>query len=100
MPRGKNNHLEEAVRALISSQAKLVELHAKADERQAKADERQARADERQAKADERQAIMEKEWIAMRREMDQIISILNSHTKILEALPETIQKKIGFKSRE
>ncbi len=56
-------------------------------------DERFARIDERFARIDERFARIEAILV-------QHSQILNEHTRILQALPEAVREKIGFKARE
>jgi hypothetical protein len=89
-----NGRLEEALNMLIQSQAALLPQQtaflaraAETDHRLSELDriiaERLARIDERFARIDERFARIE--------------AILMEHGRILQALPEAIREKIGFK---
>ena len=75
-PRSRNGHLEEALANLINNQAAFVGQLARVDERFAKLDDRFARIES---------------------ELGAIKSILLHHQQMLEALPEAIRQKIGFK---
>ena len=71
---GRNNHLEEALALLIQNQAsflsQMVEMNRTSTQRFARIEE----------------------------ELAGIRTILLRHERILQGLPETIRKKIGFKS--
>ena len=78
-----NGRLEEAMATLLQNQALFVAQMADINHR----------LDERFARIDERFARIEAILI-------QHSQILNEHTRILQALPEAVRDKIGFKSVE
>ncbi|MEW6365040.1 MAG: hypothetical protein AB1714_10425 [Acidobacteriota bacterium] len=56
-----------------------------------------------QLKLAERQAASEERWLTLERRVDQVMAVLEEHSRILEhhgrileALPDAIQKRIGF----
>ncbi|MEW6363393.1 MAG: hypothetical protein AB1714_02000 [Acidobacteriota bacterium] len=51
---------------------------------------------QRQAEIDKRQAENDLHWLELERKMDQVIATLAEHSRILAALPDIIQKRIGF----
>lgn len=75
---------------LLQNQAMFLGELGRMGERFAKIDERFAKIDERFAKIDERFAHLETELAAIK-------SILIRHEQMLEALPEAVRQKIGFK---
>jgi hypothetical protein len=79
----KNGRLEEAMTNLLQTQAlflgQLADINHRIDQRFARMDERIARIE----------AILVQHG-----------QILNEHTRILQALPEAVREKIGFKVRE
>jgi archaellum component FlaC len=88
--RARNGRLEEAMALLLQNQAMFLGQLGQMQERFAHIDERFARIDERFARIDERFARIETE-------LEAIKSILIRHEQILEALPEAVRQKIGFK---
>ena len=92
----KNGRLEGALATLVTNQALLVAQNTRTDERFARMDERFARMDERIALAQEESA---RRFAGIENELSEIRAILRAHQQILEALPEAIRQKIGFKSR-
>ena len=57
-----------------------------------------AKLAERQVDNDKRWFEVKEEQIKIRDELNQVINILNSHTILLEKLPDAIKDKIGFKA--
>lgn len=57
-----------------------------------------AKLAERQVDNDKRWFEVKEEQIKIRDELNQVINILNSHTVLLEKLPDAIKEKIGFKA--
>ena len=84
----KNGMLEEAIRDLIQSQATLVRNQALYLEQKAEIDRRIA---ETQRINDERFARIEAILMEHSR-------ILAEHTRMLQALPEAVREKIGFRA--
>jgi hypothetical protein len=78
---GGNGRLEEALAALLQNQATLVQTQAAFMARMAEIDARVAEMDRVNT---ERFARIE--------------ALLLAHSRILEALPETIREKLGFKT--
>ena len=79
-PRKSQNHsLEQAMALLILNQAAFVSL----GESNKRSDERFSRIDERFSRIEE--------------ELKQIKAILLRHEQMLQALPEAIRGKVGFK---
>ena len=58
-----------------------------------------AKLAERQVDNDKRWFEVKEEQIKIRDELNQVINILNSHTILLEKLPDAIKEKIGFKAQ-
>ena len=85
----RNNHLEEAMALLIRNQAAFLDRAAQTD-REALTLKRELAAIERELAAIERES---------NKRFERIESILLEHRVILEALPEAIRQKIGFKGR-
>jgi hypothetical protein len=86
----RNGRLEEAMATLLQNQALFLGQVADMNHR---FDERFARMDERFTRMDESFARMEAILV-------QHSQILNEHTRILQALPEAIREKIGFKVQQ
>jgi hypothetical protein len=84
----RNHHLEEATALLMQSQATLMQNQSTLMQNQM---EFLARLSEMGRVNSERFARLEKN-------METIICVLSEHAKLLEALPEAIRQKIGFKS--
>jgi predicted nuclease with TOPRIM domain len=106
--RSGNGRLEEALAALIQNQATFLGHLTEMDKRFARMDERFARMDERFARMDERFVQMDERmeerfartderFARIEAELETIKAILLRHEQMLEALPEAIRKKIGFK---
>jgi predicted nucleic acid-binding Zn-ribbon protein len=97
--RKQNNRLEEAMRNLMQSQAALVAQQTDFLSQQAAFSRQmaglEARTAERFARIDERFARVEKE---MKEGFDEIRTILIRHEHMLQALPEAIRDKIGFRT--
>jgi hypothetical protein len=86
----RNSRLEEAIALLINNQAAFVK---------------------QMSESEKDTALVRREMLELRRESDQlrresderfrrIEAILLEHTRLLQALPETIREKIGFKGRQ
>jgi len=79
-PASKNNHLEEAMALLIQNQAsflsQMLEMNRVSSERFARIEERLGRLEQN---------------------METILRVLSEHARIMQALPEAIRDKIGFK---
>jgi len=84
----RNGRLEEAMATLLQNQALFLAQVADMNHR---FDERFARMDERFARMDERFARIEAILV-------QYSQILSEHTRMLQALPEAVRDKIGFKA--
>lgn len=78
-----NNHLEEAMALLINNQAAFIKQLADSERKTAKL----------RRETDERFRRIEAILLDHSR-------ILAEHTRLLQALPETIREKIGFKGRQ
>ncbi len=81
-PQNGHDRLEEAMATLTQNQAAFVSRLAETDRLHAQFERETA----------ERFARIEAQ-------MEQIIRVLNEHTRILERLPEAIRDKIGFKGQ-
>ena len=92
--RSGNGRLEEALAALIQNQATFLGHLTEMDKRFARMDERFARMDERM---EERFARTDERFARIEAELETIKTILLRHERKLEALPEAIRQKIGFK---
>ena len=93
MPRVKsiqNGQLEEAMRDLVKAQAHLVETQAAFVQNRAVFQAQMAEINRHIAETDRTNA----------ERFARIEAILRDHTRILQALPETIREKIGFKVPE
>ncbi len=56
----------------------------------------QAWAVKRHAEQDERWVVLARRMDVVEVKLDQVIAILNEHTRILAELPDALQKRIGF----
>ena len=97
----RNGRLEEAMATLLQKQSNLVQNQAlflaQVAEMNHWFDERFARIDDRFARIDERLARMDERFAQLEAILLQHSQILNEHTRILQALPEAVREKIGFK---
>jgi hypothetical protein len=90
--RNKNGRLEEAIALLINSQAALANNQAAFLNNQAVFLNNQAAFLSVARETQEDMALI-------RRELEQIKTILMRHEQILQSLPEAVRDKIGFKTR-
>lgn len=93
----EKNGLEQAMILLMQNQAAFLSQITAMNERM---DERFARSDERFERIDERFARVENELAEIKSILLQHGEILAKHEQILEALPEAIRQKIGFRARQ
>jgi predicted nucleic acid-binding Zn-ribbon protein len=93
----RNNHLEEAMALLINNQAAFFKQMSESEKETAA-----VRREMLELKRESDQ--LRRESDQLRRESDErfrrIEAILLEHTQLLQALPETIREKIGFKGRQ
>ncbi len=103
-----NGHLEEALADLARSNERLKQSQLEMEESSRALQRAQAHLVEIQAAFLQQQTIFQAEWAKGRREdaerfarIEKILldhsRILAEHTRILEALPEAVRQKIGFK---
>ena len=104
----RNNHLEEAMALLMQSQAALMQNQTALSQQQIASMQQQTALMQQQAAFLERLSETDRELAQLRRQTDErfgrIETILLEHSRILselmrmmEALPEAIREKIGFK---
>jgi hypothetical protein len=104
----RNGRLEEALATLVQNQAVLVQAQAAFLAQKAESDRRMAESDQRMAELDRR-------WIEVERRVEERFvrieailmehsrifaehsRILADHSRILQALPDLVRDKIGFK---
>jgi len=79
----RNNRLEEAVALLIQNQAAFL-----------------ARVSEMDRVSSERFARIEERFGRLEANMETILRVLSEHARLLEALPEAVRQKIGFKPQK
>ena len=91
MARARNNghgKLEEALANLINAQTLLAQSQAAADRRFAELEMRLNKIEQERAELERANA----------KRFDRIETILLEHNRILEALPDQLREKIGFKA--
>jgi uncharacterized protein involved in exopolysaccharide biosynthesis len=89
-----NGRLEEALATLLQNQAALVQNQTAFVARIAEIDSRVAETNARVAETTARIAEMDR---VNAERFARIVALLLEHNRILEALPDTIRDKIGFK---
>ena len=97
MPRAKSNgngHLDEAMANLVQAQASLVQAQAAMVQNQAAFLARASEIDARVAEIDVQFAATQRENAER---FARIEALLLEHNRILEALPEAIRDKMGFR---
>jgi hypothetical protein len=86
----RNNRLEEAVALLMQNQATLMQNQAAF----------LARVSEMDRVSSERFARIEERLGRLEANMETILRVLSEHARLLEALPEAVRQKIGFKPQK